>query len=171
MYSKVLRQFYLGMHLQMRFWVFIGVVAGAFIQYGLGKLETFSRKKNAIQALQTEIELNLTEYENFKKQISLLRDKVSAAQVNPDDLFINMQGFDYSIVQPLNFSGHFHTMLGSEKVRQYFDFMRYFNINNASFLTEFLRSQHEKGKSIELLNLISDQAEIKSAALKKIITG
>ena len=62
-----------------------------------------------------------------------------------------MQGFDYSIVNPLVMSGHFHVMLGHERVVKYFNFMRFFSNQNASTVNSMLRTEHEKAKSLDYL--------------------
>ena len=51
------------------FWVFVGIVAGALIQYLLSRIFLREQIKNALVMLKTEIEMNLSEVERFEKRI------------------------------------------------------------------------------------------------------
>jgi hypothetical protein len=133
------------------FWVSVGVVAGAFVQYLLGLLNVRAQRKYARKALNTEIKLNNKQLVLLNSRIQYLRERIGASQILDDDLFVSMQGFDYSIVNPLVMSGHFHVMLGHEKVEKYFDFMKFFNNQNASLVNSMLRTEHEKSKSLDYL--------------------
>lgn len=140
------------------FWVFVGVVAGALIQYLLGWLTQRSQKRNAMKALLTEISINRKEVAEFINRLWYLRERVSANQISDADLFISMQGFDYSIVNPLVNSGHFHVLLGHKDVKNYFEFMKFFNNQNADLINSMLRTEHEKAKSLDYLTWLEDKA-------------
>lgn len=140
------------------FWVFIGVVAGAFIQFFLGMLNQRTQRRNAERALETEIELNLSQFQALQSRFGYLRERISAGQIDEKDLFLTMQGFDYSIVNPLIASGHFHVVLGHENVTRYFNFMKFFNNKNAELLNSMLRTEHEKAKSLDYLTLLEKEA-------------
>jgi len=150
------------------FWVFVGVVAGALIQYLLGWLTLHSQKKNAMKALLTEISMNREEVKEFEKRIRYLRERISASQISDADLFISMQGFDYSIVNPLVESGHFHVLLGHKDVKNYFEFMKFFNNNNAQLINSMLRTEHEKSKSLDYLIWLEDKAKTLLGKLQEV---
>jgi hypothetical protein len=147
------------------FWVFVGVVVGALIQYLLGWLTVRSQKKNAMKALLTEVSMNRSEVAEFKKRLGYLRERIAANQISEIDLFVSMQGFDYSIVNPLVSSGHFHVLLGHKDVKNYFEFMKFFNNSSAELINSMLRTEHEKAKSLDYLTLLEEKA---SALLDKL---
>jgi len=140
------------------FWLFLGVVAGALVQYVLDALVKRSQRKNAIAVLKTEITINLQALEDFKKRISELKELISAQQIDEQDLFVSTAEFDYSLVSPLVNSGHFHAELGPEFVKAYFSFMRFFNNEHAKLLNSMLRMEHEKGLSIKYLDWLSKRS-------------
>ncbi|MDR7123989.1 hypothetical protein J2X53_000795 [Pseudorhodobacter sp. 4114] len=150
------------------FWVFVGIVSGAIIQHLLGWINQASQRKYAKTALKTEIDLNLDEIKHFLTRIDFLRSRISAGQINENDLFISMQGFDYSIVNPLVMSGHFHVMLGHEKVSRYFSFMRFFNAQNSHVINSNLRMEHERMKSLDYLSGLQDETERLSFGLEEV---
>ncbi len=90
------------------FWVFVGIVAGALIQFLLQKLEKRSGAKNAFQVLKTEIDLNLDEVGRFKERIGGLKELIASQQIKPDDIRVFMGSFDYSAMGPLTNQGYFH---------------------------------------------------------------
>lgn len=150
------------------FWVFVGIVAGAFIQFLLNWLTLRSQRKNAGRALDTEIQLNINHINAFRDRIKVLRERISAGQVQDQDLFLSMQGFDYSIVSPLVAAGHFHIMLGPERVNQYFDFMRFFNNENGKMINSMLVSEHANDRSLAYLEWLDRQATQLSNALTDV---
>ncbi|WP_298915109.1 hypothetical protein [uncultured Roseobacter sp.] len=78
------------------FWVFIGVVAGAGIQYRLMQKTAVKQREMAFKVLKTETEMNCAEVDIFLDRIVYLKDRVGAGQIEQNDLFISMQAFDYS---------------------------------------------------------------------------
>ena len=151
------------------FWVFVGVVAGALVQYLLNWLTQRSQRKNAMKALHTEISLNLKQVEVFRGRIAYLRERISAHQIADDDLFVTMQGFDYSIVNPLVQAGYFHVMLGHTKVEQYFEFMRFLNNQNADFVNSMLRTEHGKAKSLDYLTWLEGKTNTLVSGLNNVL--
>jgi len=150
------------------FWVFVGIVAGAFIQFALGRVQVRYQAKNAFRVMKAEIELNLDAHARFNEQIARLKELVSAGQLAPDELFISMQEFDYSAIPPLVSQGHFHFMLGPEKAKHYFEFMRFFNVGNSKVLTDVLRREHGAGRSIEAIRWIESRGNEVSKNLREI---
>jgi hypothetical protein len=150
------------------FWVSVGVVAGALVQHGLGLLNTRAQRKYARKALNTEIALNIKQIAILNQRIQYLRERIGAGQIQEDDLFVSMQGFDYSIVNPLVMSGHFHVMLGHEKVESYFDFMKFFNNQNASLVNSMLRTEHEEAKSLDYLSWLEGEITRLGTKLRSI---
>lgn len=157
------------------FWIFVGIVAGALVQHFLNRLTQIRQSKNAFAVLKTEVDLNLDELGRFRDLLASLREGISAQQVSEDNIFITMQGFDYSAVAPLVNQGYFHFMLGPESAKKYFEFMRFFNNNHAQALTNLLKQEHLKGSSLNCIQWIDRKAEelgielgnLQSAKLKR----
>lgn len=140
------------------FWVFIGVVAGAGIQYRLMQNTVAKQREMAFKVLKTESEMNCAEVGRLLDRIKYLKDRVGASQIEPGDLFISMQAFDYSALNPLVNSGQFHSMLSAEDVRSYLEFVRFFSNGNAQIINSQLRTEHDRGKSIDYLDWLKHKA-------------
>lgn len=145
--------------------MFLGVLAGALIQYWLSQIQFRKHQANARLVLETEIDLNLIEANAIKARISFLKERVASGQIEQEELFFNMQAFDYSAIGPLVNSGHFHAMLGSEGVKKYLEFMRYFNNDNANNLNSMLHSEYEKNKSMAFLDWMLQRCDELSSGL------
>ncbi len=141
------------------FWLFVGIVAGAAIQHLLNRLTAIRQSKNALRVLQTELSYNLQEVDYFKKHILKLKGRISARQVDNDQLFLPMHRFDYSAIAPLMNAGYFYLFLGSDRMRDYLEFNNFFRTDNGQFLTEQLREEHEIGKSIEMLEWLEGRCD------------
>ena len=150
------------------FWVFIGILAGALIQFFLQKLEKRSGAKAAFQVLKTEIDLNLKDVDKFKDNIQNLKHLISSAQIKPEEINIFMSGFDYSAMGPLTSQGYFHYLLGPKRASAYIEFMRFFNNANAQGLSGWVRDQHTQGHSISVLNGLVERADNLAGELRKI---
>jgi hypothetical protein len=153
------------------FWVFVGIVAGSFVQFILTWLVQWSQRRAARKALDTEKMLNLSQVAVLRERIRYLKERIAAGQIIEDDLFFSMQGFDYSMVAPLINSGHFHVMLGHEKVFDYFLFMKFFNNDNAETLNSMLRTEHEKKLSLDYLGYVEKKIEDLSRAYGRVQLG
>ena len=167
--SGIVSELWANAAFQNALWLFLGIVAGALVQFMLSRMQVRSGANNALRVMKTEIELNLDEYENFKRQIARLKELISAGQVNEGELLITMEGFNYSAVNPLVQQGFFHYMLGAEKAKEYFAFMRFFNNDNANVLTNILRNQHQLSKSIAFLNYIESKGFERREGLSEIM--
>ena len=55
-----------------------------------------------------------------------------------------MLGFDYSALNPLVTSGHFHKMLGSDGAKMYMSGTRFFNNETAARLSQMLQSEYAR---------------------------
>jgi hypothetical protein len=150
------------------FWVFVGIVAGAFIQYLLGWIQLRAQRRNAIKMLQIEVEMNLSELEKFKERINYLKERILANQISEKDIFVNTQGFDYSVAQPLNLSGLFHSLLGHEKLKMYFDFLRFFNDRNGEIINSMLQLEHARNKSLNYLDFLLERSKVLGEGLQKV---
>ena len=139
--------------------VFIGVVAGAFIQHGLNYLTFRSQRQNALRALRAEIEMNVEEYQYLRKRLVYLKERIAAGQITEADLFVSMQNFDYSIIGPLVNQGYFHVLLGPDLGKRYFSFMRFFNNANCNIINSMLRTEHEQGKSLDYIDGLLDHGD------------
>lgn len=139
-------------------WVFVGIGAGAGIQYRLMQKIATKQKEMALTVLKTEAEMNCAEVYSLLDRIVYLKERVGASQIEHDDLFVSMQTFGYSALNPLVNSGHFHSMLSAEDVRAYLGSARFFSNGNAEIVNSHLRTEHGRGKSIDYLDLIAQKA-------------
>lgn len=140
------------------FWIFLGIVVGAFIQYFLNFILAGQQRRNAVSVLHVEIEVNLIEFGMFMERLRFLREKISANQIQTDEIFVSMQGFDYSAMQALISTGHFHYHLGSSGSQAYFSFVRFFSNANAVNLNSMLRTNHAAGKSLDFLKWLESES-------------
>ncbi|MGZ2256943.1 hypothetical protein [Roseobacter sp. A03A-229] len=150
------------------FWVFIGVVAGAGIQYRLMQRTVAKQREMAFKVLRTEAEMNCAEVDNFLSQITYLKDRVGAGQIEIENLFVSMQAFDYSALNPLVNSGHFHSMLSAGDVRSYLEFARFFSNGNAQVVNSQLRTEHDRGKSIDYLDSLARKAMLLKQSMEAV---
>ena len=161
---------------QNSLWLFIGVVAGALIQHLLHRINLRWQRNTAFDILKSEIDLNLDALADLERRVQYLKERITASQVDPDELFVSMGQFDYSAMSPLVNQGFFHTILGPQLVKKYFSFSRLFNNSVASALSSDLRLKHEEGKSLDFLDGIlgaisharSDMIMIRDAKLPLI---
>jgi hypothetical protein len=150
------------------FWVCLGIIAGALVQFLLNWIVSLSQRRNALAALRTEIELNLGESASIRARLIYIKERLAAGQIQEADLFLSMQGFDYSIVNPLVVTGHFHVTLGAMKVRRYFEFMRFLNNSNAQVINSMMRTEHERGQSLNYLDWLIKKVDELNEGLKLI---
>ena len=153
---------------QNAFWVFVGIVAGAIIQYILAAQSMREHRANARRVLETEVALNLSEAEHFKKRLSYIKERLAAGQISDSDLFVTMHGFDYSAITPIVNSGHFHTMLSAEGVRRYLQFMRFFNNENAKWINSMFSTEHGRGKSMDFIDWLFGQVDTLCLGLQNL---
>ena len=106
--------------------------------------------------------MNLTEIDELEVRQRRLRERFVSGQITENEYY-NMQDFNYSATGPLIQSGHFHKMLGSKGVKDYFTAANFFSNSTAQFLTNRLHEEHAKGTSIDFM----DQVEQKIAENKQ----
>lgn len=141
------------------FWVFIGIVAGAIIQYILNKISQREARKIALKILKTEIIINLEACKSLRQRLSYIRERVGARQISETDLFITMQDFDYSSIGVLASNGLLHTILGPELTQKYFSISRQYNNNSAIICSDMLRNEHAKEKSLDYIKWLTDKLD------------
>jgi hypothetical protein len=141
------------------FWLFLGIVAGAFVQHFLNFLTTRRQASNALRVMQVEITYNLDEVDAFLRHVEWLKGRIAAGQIEEDKIFLPMHKFDYSTIGPLSNSGHFHMLLGADNLRKYLEFLYFFQSENASFLTQRLRLEHGVNNSMAYLDWIAEEAQ------------
>lgn len=150
------------------FWVFIGIVAGAIIQYVLGKVQQREIRKAALQMLKTEILINLDACNSLRGRLNYLKDQIGAQQVSDAELYISMQDFDYSSIAPLVNNGLMHTILGPHITQKYFSISRRYNNNSAVISSNMLKSEHSQGKSLAFIKWLSDTLDQDEKFLKSL---
>ena len=79
---------------QNALWLFLGVVAGALIQHFLHRLNLRWQRNTAFAVLKSEIDLNLDALAGLEDRVRYLKERISAGQIDPDELFISMGQFD-----------------------------------------------------------------------------
>lgn len=140
------------------FWILVGIVAGALIQFVFQVLVEKRQRKNALAVLSVEIEMNLTELQAFRDRLAYLRERIAANQIDPDNIFVSMKGFDYSALGPLVSSGHFHYQLGAQGTRSYINFVRFFSNDNAEIINSKLQTEHAAGRSLDFIQALDAHA-------------
>lgn len=131
------------------FWVFVGIVAGALIQFGFHWLILRSQRANAKKLFLAEIELNSAALDAFEADVKRKKDKFVADQIDDMDFYFNCRDFNYRIVDPLINSGHFHAILGPNGVKDYFESMNALNVQAAENMQQMLRVDHENHRSVK----------------------
>ena len=134
------------------FWLFLGIVAGAGIQFTLSWIVQRQQRSMAKKLFRVETEINRRELLKLTESIRRMKERFIARQVSEQDFFIDMSGFNYRIIDPLVNTGHFHSLLGADGVAQYFRFANELNIQRASWLMEELRKQHDDGNSLNFID-------------------
>lgn len=133
-------------------WVFIGIVAGALIQFLLGQLQFWMFRRNAKKLFRVETEINRSELSKLKLDIERKKQRFVANQQTSDDYFFDLSDFNYRIIDPLINSGQFHAILGPEAVANYFRFLNALRSDRAVNWQNALRQQHEHGKSLQFFD-------------------
>ena len=137
-------------------WLFLGVVAGAAIQFTLNWIVLRQQRSTAKRLFRVETAINREELRKLSKDLKRKKERFVARQVSDGDFFIDMSGFNYRIIDPLVNTGHFHSLLGPDGVAQYFRFANELNIERASWMMDALRAQHEAGQSLGFLDWLID---------------
>jgi len=138
------------------FWVFIGIVAGALIQYSLNWIGQQNQRKNAKRVFRVETAINRDALDALSETLRRKKERFIAGQKTDQDFFIDMSAFNYRIVDPLINAGYFHDLLGSIGVQRYFRYAGELNTGNAQNLMSLLRQEDEAGRSLSLLDWIID---------------
>ncbi len=118
--------------------------------------------------MQVEITYNLDEVDSFLKHIQWLKGRISAGQIEEDQIFLPMHKFDYSTIGPLSNYGHFHMLLGADNLRKYLEFYYFFRSDNASFLTQRLKLEHGANNSMAYLDWIEEEAKSHSSKMRPL---
>ena len=138
------------------FWLFLGVVAGALIQFILNWVSTRLQRKSAKRVFRVETSINRTALEVLETSLNRKKERFVAGQVGDSDYFIDMSAFNYRIVDPLINAGYFHDFLGAEGVQRYMRYAGELNVNNAQNLSGILRQETEAGRSLGFLDWLID---------------
>lgn len=112
--------------------------------------------------------MNCAEVGNFLELITYLKDRVGAGQIETENLLVSMQAFDYSALNPLVNSGNFHSMLSADDVRSYLEFARFFSNGNEQVVNSQLRTEHDRGKSIDYLDWLSHKASALKQSMEAV---
>ncbi|WP_149779284.1 hypothetical protein [Roseovarius litoreus] len=140
------------------FWLFLGIVSGALIQYFLGWLERHRQARTALKVLQIEVRRNLELADLYIQHIVEQCQLVSAQEREANEVYFPTQSFDYSAMGPLNNSGYLHILLGPQVLSDLLRFNSHFNNRNADLLHDYLVQSARHGSATTFL-----QDEIKRA--------
>ena len=143
---------------QNGFWLFVGVVSGAFVQYVLGAITARKQAKTALSVMKIELEHNLGKVDDFVEHVRGLKQRVSAGQIPVDDVYFPLFRFDCSSVGPLSQTGYFHIFLGPKLLHSYLEFIRFFRDDNGRFLKQKFVSEHDAGRSLDFLDWVERRA-------------
>ena len=137
---------------QNAFWVFIGIVSGSVIQFLFHYIVVISQRRNAKKLFRVEIEINSDVLSALETDLIKKREFFVSRQQTDQDYYFNLDNFNYTMVNPLINSGHFHAIVGSAGVKKYFQFMNELNSQKAVIFQQMLRVQDEENTSVRLLN-------------------
>lgn len=138
------------------FWVFVGVVAGALIQFILHNLILLQQRKNAKKLFRIEIEINEGELDRLSQDIDRKMNRFASHQKDEVDYTFDMSSFNYRMLDPLINTGHFHALLGRDGVSEYFRFANELNVGAARNLEILFRERDEEGSSIRFLEWLKE---------------
>jgi hypothetical protein len=138
------------------FWVFVGIVAGALIQFLFHYIILRSQRRNARLLFRSEIEINQGVLAQVEQQIRKKKERFAANQKEESDYWFDFKSFNYRMVDPLINSGHFHAILGPECVKRYFEFMNDLNVEAAVRAEHLLRREDDEGRSLKCLDWFLD---------------
>ncbi len=139
--------------------IFVGLVAGVFVQVSANVVALRWQRNYARDVLLCEVEMNLHEIEILKTRIEKFKQQIAAQQANSAELLINMIDFDYSALTPPITSGHFHKALGSDGVKKYLSASRFFNSQNALHLNQALHRHHAENNSLAFIDWVAKRIE------------
>lgn len=137
--------------------VFIGLVAGVIVQLVANQFTLRTQRKNAVSVFVTEAQLNLGAVENLLQQMQNMRERISANQANQTQLWISFEEFDFSATGPLNQTGHLHTMLGADGLKDHLKVLRFFNNQKAAQFSQMLQDEHKAGTSLSFLDWLTQK--------------
>lgn len=134
------------------FWIFIGIVAGAAIQYVLQWFASLSQRKNAKRLMKIEIEINRRALAALSSHIAETKEYALSNELAGRYIFFDMSGFSYLLSNPLISTGHFHDILGADGVSAYFKFAQDLNTSNAQNIKALFDQEVQNGKTMSFLN-------------------
>lgn len=137
-------------------WLFLGVVAGALVQFVLGWITQRRQRAAARKLLRVETAINRSELERLAEFLKRKKERFVAGQIEEGDFFMDMSGFNYRIMDPLINTGYFHEMLGPDGVARYFRFANELNVRNAVNIAEMLKLEAGQNRSLKLLDWLLD---------------
>ncbi|MFD0858885.1 hypothetical protein [Roseovarius aquimarinus] len=140
------------MMVESAFWVFVGVVAGAIIQFFFHYIISLSQRANAKRLFRVELEINSELLAGVEADLLRKKSLFVSGQQNETDFIFNFFDFNYRMVDPLINTGHFHAIVGADGVKAYFQFMNDLNSGNAISLEKILRRQHDENTSVRFLD-------------------
>jgi hypothetical protein len=138
------------------FWIFLGIIVGAVVQFLFQKILQYDQRRNAIKLLKIEVDINKGALERLEAQLERTKTRIGSGQVSEDNLFIDFSEFIYRIADPLINSGYFHLLLDAEGVKAYFKFVNELNYQKANDLTIILREKHIENGSMEFMEWLID---------------
>ena len=151
------------------FWVFVGIVAGSFVQYGFHLILMRSHEKNARLVFLAEVAINELELAKVMRSLERKRAQFISGELDPNSFFFDFTGFNYRAVDPLINSGFFHKILGAELVKSYFEFMNHLNVQYAHGLQQLLTEKYEEERAVTFLNhIIDDRAPEWADTIRRI---
>ncbi|MEI4263652.1 hypothetical protein [Roseovarius sp. D0-M9] len=115
---------------QQSFWLFLGVVAGALIQFLFHYIISRSQRGKAKKLFLVEIEINAEVLKTLEAEILRKKSRFVSGQQNEYDFNFDFSDFNYRMVDPLINTGHFHQIVGAVGVKSYFTFMNNLNVQS-----------------------------------------
>lgn len=123
--------------------VFLGLVAGVVVQVAAQWVDRWRNQGYAKRLLKVEIELNLDILSDLQKEIVRIKDLAAAQGLGEHDHYVNMRLFSYNAATALINHGWFHRILNKQSIRSIYEFMSFYNQENANFIFGRFRQLRE----------------------------
>ncbi|WP_300013178.1 hypothetical protein [uncultured Roseobacter sp.] len=144
------------------FWVFVGIVAGALIQWVLNYLTFRSSFRRARRVFYSEVLINWRELRSLEIRLKQLRKAIEDGTARAELVSVDMSRFAYRTIDLLINSGNFHQIFSPETMSKVFEFSSVFNQNYGNYSTGRIRDNlaSEEGlAAVSHLSLILDALE------------
>lgn len=149
-------EFLVSTSFQQALWLFLGIVAGALIQFLFHYIIAKSQKSKAKKLFRVEVEINAEVLNLVEEAVLRKKGRFVSGQEADHDFNFDFSDFNYRMVDPLINTGHFHELVGADGVKSYFKFMNDLNLQDQLVFKNMLTQEHERNSSLDFLDYVID---------------